>query len=148
MKHPVLFVSHGAPTLPIEPGETGVVWRELGERLVKPKAVLVISAHWATRVPTVSTAVQPETLHDFSGFPAELYRLRYPAQGAPNMAAAAVSLLGHAGIDARTDESRGLDHGAWVPLMFLFPEADIPVTQLSMQADLDPAWHFALGRAL
>ena len=148
MKHPVLFVSHGAPTLPIEPGETGAAWRALGAHLVKPKAILVISAHWATRVPMVSTSTWPETLHDFTGFPAELYQLRYPASGAPDMAGEVVSLLRLAGIAARTDESRGLDHGAWVPLMFLFPEADIPVTQLSMQADLDPAWHFALGRAL
>lgn len=148
MKHPVLFVSHGAPTLPIEPGETGAAWRELGEHLVRPKAILMISAHWATRVPTVSTSARPETLHDFTGFPAELYRLVYPASGAPNMAGDVVSLLRHAGIHAQADESRGLDHGAWVPLMFLFPEADIPVTQLSMQADLDPAWHFSLGRAL
>jgi len=93
----------------------------------------MISAHWGSRIPTVSRAVQPETIHDFSGFPAELYKLQYPAPGAPEMAQAAVLVLQQAGIPVEMDGTRGLDHGAWVPLSLMFPAADIPVTQLSLQ---------------
>jgi 4,5-DOPA dioxygenase extradiol len=148
MKTPVLFVSHGAPTLPVEPGETGASWRQLGARLPRPSAILVISAHWETPVPTVSRTVQPETIHDFSGFPEELYDLKYPAPGAPEMAQAAALALQQAGIQVELDDTRGLDHGAWVPLSLMYPQADIPVAQLSLQPDKDPAWHIALGRAL
>lgn len=148
MKMPVLFVSHGSPTLPLEPGETGAAWRKLGEQLPKPSAVLMISAHWETRIPTISRAIQPETIHDFSGFPAELYKLQYPAPGAPAMAQSATLALQQAGIPVRLDDTHGLDHGAWVPLSLMFPQADIPVAQLSLQPDRDPAWHIALGRAL
>ena len=145
---PVLFLSHGAPSLPLEGGETGAAWRRLGESLPKPSSILMISAHWETSVPTVSRAVSPETIHDFSGFPAELYRLRYDAPGAPQMAEAAAAALQQAGIPVQLDDTHGLDHGAWVPLSFLFPQADIPVAQLSLQPDKNPAWHVALGRAL
>lgn len=148
MMMPVLFLSHGAPTLPLEPGETGALWQQLGMCLPRPSSVLVVSAHWETPVPTVSRSVQPETIHDFSGFPEALYRLQYPAPGAPMMAEAAVHLLMQAGIPARFDDTRGLDHGAWVPLSLMFPQADIPVTQLSLQPEQDPLWHLALGRAL
>jgi 4,5-DOPA dioxygenase extradiol len=148
MKMPVLFVSHGAPTLALDPGDTGVAWRRLGEQLPRPTAILVISAHWETRIPTISRAVRPETIHDFSGFPAELYGLQYPAPGAPEMAQAAASALQQAGIPVQLDDTHGLDHGAWVPLSLMYPAADIPVAQLSMQPDKDPAWHMALGRAL
>ncbi len=148
MKMPVLFVSHGAPTLPLEPGETGAAWRKLGEQMPGPAAILLISAHWETRIPTVSRAVQPETIHDFSGFPAELYKLQYPAPGAPEMAQSVMLSLHQAGIPAQLDHKRGLDHGAWVPLSLMYPQAEIPVAQLSMQPDQDPAWHIALGQAL
>jgi 4,5-DOPA dioxygenase extradiol len=148
MKMPVLFVSHGSPTLPLEPGDTGTAWRTLGERLPKPAAILMISAHWGTRIPTVSRAIQPETVHDFYGFPAELYELQYPAPGAPEMAQATALALQQAGIPVQLDDTHGLDHGAWVPLSLMYPKADIPVAQLSLQADRDPAWHVALGRAL
>ena len=145
---PVLFLSHGAPTVPLEPGETGAAWRRLGTQLPLPSSILVISAHWETRVPTLSRAVQPETIHDFSGFPEELYRIEYPAPGAPQMAEAAALLLQQAGIPVRLDETHGLDHGAWVPLSIMFPKADIPVAQLSLQPEQTPDWHLALGRAL
>lgn len=148
MTMPVLFVSHGAPTLSLDPGETGAAWRQLGERLPRPSAILVISAHWETPVPTISRAVEPETIHDFYGFPAALYELHYFAPGAPALAQAAADALQQAGIAAQLDETRGLDHGAWVPLRLMFPEADIPVAQLSLQPERDPAWHIALGRAL
>lgn len=148
MKMPVLFVSHGAPTLSLEPGETGAAWQQLGARLPKPSAILVISAHWETLIPTVSCTAKPETIHDFSGFPEELYKLKYPAPGATEMAQAAAIALQQAGIQGQLDNTRGLDHGAWVPLSFLYPNADIPVAQLSIQPDKDPAWHIALGRVL
>ena len=148
MRQPVLFISHGAPTLPIEPGETGAAWHTLGQQLERPKSILVISAHWTTSVPTVSTVERPETIHDFSGFPEALYRLRYPALGAPQLAMEVMKSLQDAGIASQHDSTRGLDHGAWVPLMFLFPDADVPVTQLSLQAESDPTWHFNLGRAM
>lgn len=143
-----MFVSHGSPTLALEPGETGVALRRLGMQLPRPSAMLVISAHWITPVPTVSRAAQPETIHDFSGFPAELYQLRYPAPGAPETAQAAALALQKAGIASQLDERYGLDHGAWVPLRLMYPAADIAVAQLSLQPDRDPAWHFRLGRAL
>ncbi|MFZ5524220.1 MAG: dioxygenase [Pseudomonadota bacterium] len=148
MKMPVLFVSHGAPTLSLDPGDTGVAWRKLGEQLPRPSAILVISAHWETHIPTVSRAVQPETIHDFSGFPAELYKLQYPAPGAPEMAQSVVHCLQQTGIPVQLDDTRGLDHGAWVPLSLMYPKADIPVAQLSLQPDKGPAWHIELGRAL
>lgn len=145
---PVLFLSHGAPALPLEPGETGMAWRRVGAQLPKPSAILVISAHWETSIPTVSRAALPETTHDFSGFPEALYKLRYPAPGAPEMAQGAALALQQAGIPVLLDDTHGLDHGAWVPLSFLYPQADIPVAQLSLQQDKNPAWHVALGRAL
>ena len=148
MKMPVLFVSHGAPTLPLEPGDTGAAWRKLGEQMPRPSAILIISAHWESHIPTVSRAVHPETIHDFSGFPAELYKLQYPAPGAPETAQAAALALQQAGIPVLLDDTHGLDHGAWVPLSLMYPKADIPVAQLSLQPDQDPAWHIALGRAL
>lgn len=148
MMMPILFVSHGAPTLPLESGETGAAWRKIVTQFPKPSAILVISAHWETRIPTLSLAPHPETIHDFSGFPAELYELSYPAPGAPELAQAAALALQLAGIGVQLDAARGLDHGAWVPLGLMYPLADIPVTQLSLQPDQDPAWHLALGRAL
>jgi 4,5-DOPA dioxygenase extradiol len=148
MMIPVLFLSHGAPTVPLDPGETGAAWKQLAAQLPRPSAILVISAHWETRVPTVSRAVQPETIHDFSGFPEELYRMQYPAPGAPQMAETAARLLQQAGIPVLLDDTHGLDHGAWVPLSIMFPQADIPVAQLSLQPEQTPAWHLALGREL
>jgi len=148
MKTPVLFLSHGAPTLPLDPGETGAVWHKLGEQLPRPSAILMISAHWATAIPTVSQVAKPETIHDFGGFPAELYKLQYPAPGAPDLAQSVFAALQQANIPVQVDDLRGLDHGAWVPLSLMYPQADIPITQLSLQPDKDPAWHIALGRAL
>jgi 4,5-DOPA dioxygenase extradiol len=145
---PVLFLSHGAPSLPLDAGETGAVWRQLAAELPKPTSILVVSAHWVTRTPTISRAVQPETIHDFSGFPEELYRIQYPAPGAPQMAESAAQLLRDAGIQVQLDDTHGLDHGAWVPLSIMFPQADIPVAQLSLQPEQTPTWHLALGRAL
>ncbi len=128
-----LFISHGAPTLAIEPGETGKLLSTLGATLPLPDAILVVSAHWDTPIATVSSAVKPETIHDFGGFPKAMYDIQYPADGSPTLANKVVHLLNNSGITIQ-QESRGLDHGAWVPLKLMYPNADIPVTQLSIQS--------------
>lgn len=143
-----LFISHGAPTLAIEPGETGKLLAELGASLPRPSTILIVSAHWDTQFPTISTSNKPETIHDFGGFPQQLYEIQYPANGAPAIAAKVAELLMQAGIDVRLDAKRGLDHGAWVPLMLMYPQAQIPVVQVSIQSGRSPQAHFALGQAL
>lgn len=145
---PSLFVSHGAPTLAIEQNETVEFLKRLGRELPRPEAILCISAHWNTDVPTVSAAERPETIHDFGGFPEELFRMRYTAPGAPSIAGRVRELLEGAGHESTVAPERGLDHGAWVPLKLIYPEADVPVTQLSVQPSLGPEHHFRLGRAL
>lgn len=145
---PSLFVSHGAPTFAIEPGRAGPQLRQLGRELPPLRAVLVFSPHWMTPDVRVSSTATPETVHDFGGFPAELYRIQYPAPGSPEVAARALELLRAAGWNATADEHRGLDHGAWVPVRHLFPDADVPVLQVSMPRDLDAAGAVRLGRAL
>jgi 4,5-DOPA dioxygenase extradiol len=144
---PAVYLSHGAPTLPLDPALPSAAFTRLGAELPRPRAVLILSAHWGTRQPVVSTAERPDTIHDFYGFPPALYELRYPAPGAPDLARQAAALLGAAGIDAAT-QPRGLDHGAWVPMLLMFPDAQLPVAQLSIQPHADPAHHFRVGRAL
>lgn len=148
MRMPSLYVTHGAPTLPLDPGPARDFLQGLGDRLGRPRAILAVSAHWATREPAVSMAAQPRTIHDFGGFPDELYRLQYPAPGAPELARRVTELLGEAGLPCGASSDRGLDHGAWVPLMLMYPGAEIPVTQLSIQPQRDPRHHFAVGKAL
>ncbi|MEY4270047.1 MAG: hypothetical protein RLZZ58_1263 [Pseudomonadota bacterium] len=143
-----IFVSHGAPTLPFEDVAARHFLRGLAATMPRPRAILAVSAHWETRVPTVNSVAFNTTIHDFSGFPAALYQLTYPAPGDPALAARVVELVGDAGLAASTDGVRGLDHGAWVPLMLAWPEADIPVVQLSVQSQLGPGHHLELGRAL
>lgn len=145
---PTLFISHGSPMFALQPGEAGAQLARLGERLPRPRAVLVMSPHWMTRGPEVLAGRRPETVHDFGGFPRELYALSYPAPGAPEVAAEVIALLAAAGLDARANETVGLDHGAWVPLMHLYPAADVPVIQLSQPATRSPQVPYALGRAL
>ena len=147
-RQPSIFVSHGSPTLPLERGPAVDFLRGLGTALGRPKAILVVSAHWDTDRPAVSAAERPETIYDFYGFPPELYRLKYPAPGAPKLAARAATLLAEAGMQPQVDPQRGLDHGAWTSLFLMYPEADIPVTQLSIQSRLGPAHHVRLGEAL
>jgi len=146
---PTLFVSHGAPILPLE---HGVPAREflsgLGARFADIASVLCISAHWNTPRPAVNAALHPATIHDFSGFPAELYRMTYPALGNTDLSRRVVSLLESGGLPCDVDTGRGLDHGAWVPLMLMYPDAGIPVIQLSIQGNLDPAYHFSIGKVL
>ena len=145
---PALFVSHGAPTLPLENSPARHFIAGLGNELPKPRAILAISAHWETARPAVSSAQRPETIHDFHGFPEALYRLRYAAPGAPELASRVATLLAAAGMPAEIDPARGLDHGAWTPLLLMYADADIPVTQLSIQPHADPAHHWRVGEAL
>lgn len=145
---PTLFISHGSPMHALHAGAAGQAWADLGRRLPRPRAVLVASAHWETANPMLSSNGSPETIHDFGGFPDELYTLQYPARGATDTALEALELLGAAGIAAATDGARGLDHGAWVPLRYLYPDADVPVAQISVQSSLDAAHHLRLGAAL
>lgn len=145
---PSLFVSHGAPTFALEPGQAGQRLTALGRALPRPEAVLVVSPHWMTPTPRVTMAAQPPTIHDFGGFDPALYRIDYPAPGHPRLAWHAVETLRAAGWSAQADERRGLDHGAWVPLLHLFPKADVPVFQVSLPARLDETSTWAFGKAL
>jgi 4,5-DOPA dioxygenase extradiol len=145
---PAVFVSHGAPTLLLDPCPAREFLAGLGRELGRPRAVLCISAHWEARNPAVSTAQRPATIHDFYGFPRELEDVTYPAPGDPGLAARAGALLRAAGFEGVTEPDRGLDHGAWVPLALMFPDAATPVAQLSVQTALGPAHHLAVGRAL
>lgn len=148
MKTPAIFLSHGAPTLAVEEGHETRAWADLAASLPRPKSILAVSAHWDTRDPEVSAAARPETIHDFSGFPKALYEQRYPAPGAPDLATRVSQLLQQAGHSCKVDPSRGLDHGAWVPLKWMYPKADIPVTQLSVQSHRGAAHHVKLGEAI
>ncbi|MBA1148530.1 dioxygenase [Ectothiorhodospiraceae bacterium WFHF3C12] len=143
-----LFVSHGAPTFAIEPGHAGPRLAALGRALPRPEAVLVVSPHWMTSEPRVTTTARPETIHDFGGFDPSLYDIQYPAAGHPALAERTIALLRADGWSADADSTRGLDHGAWVPLLHLYPAADVPVFQVSMPAWLDEESAYALGRSL
>jgi len=145
---PALFVSHGSPTLVLDGGPAYDFLRELPSRLPAPEAILCVSAHWERRRPGVTAVAIPPTIHDFGGFPDEMYRIRYACQGSPALAGRVRDLLVEAGIEADLDEVRGLDHGAWVPLTLMYPEASIPVVQLSVQPLEGPAHHLKLGRAM
>ena len=143
-----LFVSHGAPTLAIEPGQAGDMLARLGSGLPRPRAILVVSAHWEAPASVVSAAPWPRTIYDFYGFPSELYSLCYPAPGDPELASRVAGLLARSNLACETSADRGLDHGAWIPLRFLYPQADVPVTQLALSPARGAAWHLELGRAL
>lgn len=143
-----LFVSHGAPTLALDPGDTGPALASLGARLPRPRAVLVMSPHWVSLQPALATRDPQVAWHDFGGFPEALYHLRYDPPGAPDVAARAIELLRADGLAAQGSDTRPLDHGAWVPLRYLYPAADVPVTQVSMQPDMRPEEALRVGRAL
>ena len=148
MAFPSIFVSHGAPTLVVDQVPAHDFLKGLGAQVGRPKAILAVSAHWMTAAPSLSLAEHPETIHDFGGFPDFMYELKYHAPGAPAVATRAAELLRAAGLDISLHPSRGLDHGAWVPLMLMYPEADIPVVQLSIQPRLPPEHHWQMGEAL
>jgi 4,5-DOPA dioxygenase extradiol len=145
---PTLFLSHGSPMHALQPGAVRAVWEGIARALPRPEAILIASAHWETNLPALSGAAQPETIHDFYGFPKPLYEIQYPAPGAPDIAAWALKLLQENKFKASLDPARGLDHGAWSPLLYMYPDADVPVVQLSLQTRLGARHHLALGRAL
>jgi 4,5-DOPA dioxygenase extradiol len=145
---PTVFLSHGSPMLALTDCPARDFLRGLGKQLGQPSAILVASAHWEMRVPVFSSHTPNTTIHDFSGFPPALYDLRYEPPGAPAIAKKAADLLSKAGWQTALDGSRGLDHGAWVPLMLMYPEANIPVLQVSVESLSDPAYHLRLGRLL
>ncbi|MES1981329.1 MAG: class III extradiol ring-cleavage dioxygenase [Pseudomonadota bacterium] len=146
--HPALFVSHGSPMLALEDCPARRFLQAWPEHLERPRAVLMVSAHWENKDPAVSNAQWPPTIHDFGGFPRELYEIRYAAPGAPEIAEHTATLLRTAGFNAKLSDTRGLDHGAWVPLSLMYPDADIPVFQLSLIQGGSPARHYQLGAAL
>ena len=145
---PALFISHGSPMHAAHPGEVGKAWKRLADSLPRPKAILIASAHWETDIAMLTGAERPETIHDFGGFPEELYRLHYDAPGSPELARRARELLKDAGQCAGIDGLRGLDHGAWTPLLHMYPKADVPVVELSVQPALGAGPHLELGRGL
>lgn len=145
---PSVFVSHGAPTFALEPGLAGAQLRALGEALGKPQGIVIVSPHWMTRGVQVTATSAPQTVHDFGGFPEALYAVQYPAPGSPKLAARAAQLLESFGAPVSLHASRGLDHGAWVPLLHMYPDADIPVVQVSLPHGSTAQQAFALGRAL
>lgn len=145
---PALFVPHGAPTFALRPGAAGTALAVAARRVAAPRAVIAVSAHWETELPTVSLATRLDTIHDFSGFPHELYQIRYPATGCPEAAREVAQAIMAADLPVEFDPRRGLDHGAWVPLRLMFPDADVPVIPLSIQAHRGPLHALRLGQAL
>lgn len=148
-KLPTLFVSHGSPMLAILDSPARRFLLELGKTLPRPSAIVVVSAHWeAMGAPAASFAAEPATIHDFGGFPAALGEIEYPAKGAPAVAAQATRLLEQAGLPVQRSAERGLDHGAWVPLSLMYPDAAIPAMQVSLVRGATPADHYRIGQAL
>ena len=149
---PSLFLSHGSPMMALEPSPARDFLAGLGTQLPRPRAILIVSAHHDAAYQggraTVTASPAPPTIHDFGGFPDELFAMRYPAPGDPVLAARVVDLLASNGLTVNADPDRGLDHGAWVPLSLIYPRADIPVVQLSIASNASPEWHYALGQAL
>ncbi len=148
MTHPALFVSHGSPMIALQATPAASFLAGLAASLQRPRAILVVSAHWETAAPMLNAVDRNDTIHDFFGFPRPLYDLRYPAPGDAALARDIAARLGTAGFAAGTDPARGLDHGAWIPLLLAWPDASIPTLQLSVQSRLGPGHAFAIGQAL
>ena len=149
LEFPTIYLSHGSPMLALQDSPARRILQGLGASLGRPAAILAVSAHWETRGgAAVSLARQPQTIHDFGGFPRALFEIRYPAPGAPEAAERAAALIEASGLPVARSRDRGLDHGAWVPLSLMYPEADIPVAQLSVMQGAGPAEHEQLGQAL
>jgi aromatic ring-opening dioxygenase catalytic subunit (LigB family) len=147
-----LYLPHGGGPLPLlgDPNHDALVdfFETIPTELGKPSAILVISAHWEEEIPTVTSGIKPALIYDYNGFPSETYEIQYPAPGAPWLASYLKSELENYGIQARLDGQRGFDHGMFVPLKIMYPEADIPCVQLSICSSLDPAYHIKIGRSI
>lgn len=144
---PVLFLGHGSPMNAIDDNPWSRSWRELGQRLRRPRAILCVSAHWETAGPKLTGNARPDTIHDFYGFPQALFDVQYGAPGDHALAQRVVELLGE-DVGARIDPQRGLDHGTWSVLLPMYPDADVPVVQLGIDTRQQGAWHYALARRL
>ena len=147
-RQPALFVSHGSPMILFEPSPAREFLAGLAGQVARPDAIVMVSAHHDMAGAMVTSGESPATIHDFDGFPQKLFDVRYPAKGDPALAAEVAALVEAAGIPAFLDPARGLDHGAWVPLMLAWPEADVPVVQLSISSAHPPQWHNRIGQAL
>ncbi|WPO45771.1 class III extradiol ring-cleavage dioxygenase [Pseudomonas sp. S1Bt23] len=145
---PSLFISHGSPMLALEPGASGPALARLAAELPRPNAIVVVSAHWESQDLRVSSNPRPQTWHDFGGFPAALFAVQYPAPGQPELAEQVAQLLRADGLPAQLDDQRPFDHGVWVPLSLMYPQADIPVVQVSLPSRLGPALQTQVGHAL
>ncbi|MGF6113613.1 DODA-type extradiol aromatic ring-opening family dioxygenase [Pseudomonas frederiksbergensis] len=145
---PSLYISHGSPMLALEPGASGPALARLAAEMPKPEAIVIVSAHWESNELLVSGNPQPETWHDFGGFPKALFEVQYPAPGDPQLAAEVVELLKANDLPARIDAKRPFDHGVWVPLSLMYPQADIPVVQVSLPTRGGPALQTRVGHAL
>lgn len=148
MTQPTIFVSHGSPMLALTPSPAQQFLRDLGQEIERPSAIVVASPHFPARQPAVVADPHPPMIYDFGGFPMELYRITYPAPGDPELAREVADLIGAAGLPIHVVPERGYDHGSWVPLSLMFPDADIPIVQLSIQPQENAAYHLRLGRAL
>lgn len=147
-KMPAMFLGHGSPMYAIEPNRYTEAWGKIGKQLPKPKAILVISAHWLTRGVWVTAMTKPPTIHDFGGFPQALFEEQYPAPGSPELAKRVQTLLAPSTSVTLEESEWGLDHGAWSLLKYLYPEADIPVVQMSLDATLSDQKHYELAKLL
>ena len=148
MSQSPIFVSHGSPLLAVSDTRARAFLTSLGSTLSRPRAIVVASPHFPAREPVIVADPHPQMIYDFGGFPAELYRITYPAPGDPVLAGEVADLVAAAGLPAHLIGERGFDHGSWVPLSLIFPKADIPVVQLSIQPEKDATYHLQLGRAL
>lgn len=145
---PSLYISHGSPMLALDPGASGTALARIAAELPKPKAIVIVSAHWESDELLVNANPHPETWHDFGGFPKALFEVQYPAPGEPQLAATVVELLASSGLPSRIDTTRPFDHGVWVPLSLMYPQADIPVVQVSLPTRHGPALQTRVGHAL
>lgn len=146
VKHPVLFIGHGSPMNGIDDNEFSRTWAKMGQEIAKPKAVLVISAHWLTRGTHITAMEEPKTIHDFGGFPQALFDVQYPAKGSPELAAATSKLI--TSTDVGLDHDWGLDHGTWTVVRHMYPDAEIPVLQLSIDYGRPPEYHYNLAKEI
>ncbi|MEE4095286.1 class III extradiol ring-cleavage dioxygenase [Pseudomonas viridiflava] len=145
---PSLFISHGSPMLALQPGESGPALARLAAEMPRPRAIVMVSAHWESHELLVNGNPQPETWHDFGGFAAELFAVQYPAPGLPDLTREVVELLTASDLPARIDSRRPFDHGVWVPLSLMYPQADIPVVQISLPSRQGPELQTRVGKAL